>query len=184
MDLFRSQLPAGLGINASGVISGMVTATSGAYSVKITAADGQGGSQPDLYLAHLDVVADQSGHAKHADGDAVSLPLKASGWPSGPGLDLWGDWLAKSLTINSITGVISGTVTDAANSYPVTVSASDGLGASVSQSVSTWVVLTLSLANPGTQNNADGDAVSLTVQARNLPSGDSWSYAATGLPPA
>jgi Bacterial Ig-like domain (group 3)/Putative Ig domain len=38
------------------------------------------------------------------------------------------------------------------------------------------------VVNPGTQNNAVGDTVSLQVQASGLPSGDSWTYSATGLP--
>ncbi|HEV7999654.1 MAG TPA: hypothetical protein VGP63_07230, partial [Planctomycetaceae bacterium] len=38
------------------------------------------------------------------------------------------------------------------------------------------------VVNPGTQNNAVGDTVSLQVQASGLASGDSWTYSATGLP--
>jgi len=38
------------------------------------------------------------------------------------------------------------------------------------------------VTNPGTQNNAVGDNVSLQIQANGLPPGDSWTYSATGLP--
>ena len=39
------------------------------------------------------------------------------------------------------------------------------------------------MTNPGTQNSAAGDNVSLQIQASSLPPGDTWTYAATGLPP-
>ncbi len=38
------------------------------------------------------------------------------------------------------------------------------------------------VVNPGTQNNAVGDAVSLQIQASGLSPGYSWTYSATGLP--
>ena len=41
---------------------------------------------------------------------------------------------------------------------------------------------TLSVTNPGTHNGAVGDSVTLQIQSGGLPSGDSWTYAATGLP--
>ena len=41
---------------------------------------------------------------------------------------------------------------------------------------------TLSVTNPGTYNGAVGDSVALPIQSGGLPSGDSWTYAATGLP--
>lgn len=40
----------------------------------------------------------------------------------------------------------------------------------------------LAVANPGTQYSAVGNSVSLQVQASGLPSGDSWTYSASGLP--
>ena len=40
----------------------------------------------------------------------------------------------------------------------------------------------LTETNPGTQNNAVGDVVSLQPQDSGLPTGDSWHYSATGLP--
>ncbi len=38
------------------------------------------------------------------------------------------------------------------------------------------------MTNPGTHNGAVGDGVALPIQSGGLPSGDSWTYAATGLP--
>ena len=55
------------------------------------------------------------------------------------------------------SGLISGTITGSANAYSVSVTASDGQGASASQSF-TWNVSTLSVTNPGTQNSAVGDS--------------------------
>ena len=72
-------------------------------------------------------------------------------------------------------------ISGAPGAYAVSVTASDGQGASASQSF-TWSVSTLSVTNPGTHNGAVGDGVSLQIQSGGLPSGDSWTYAATGLP--
>jgi hypothetical protein len=89
--------------------------------------------------------------------------------------------LPAGLTINKTTGVISGKVTGAAQAYSATVTATDSKGGGASTSF-TWNVSVLSLTNPGTQNSAVGDAVSLATSASGLPSGDTWTYSATGLP--
>ncbi len=46
----------------------------------------------------------------------------------------------------------------------------------------TLPVYAVSVTNPGTQNNAVGDAVSLQISVIGLPSGNLLSFAATGLP--
>ena len=51
--------------------------------------------------------------------------------------------------------------------------------AAVSSSAQVTVV---SVTNPGTQNSTVDQAVSLPIQASGLPTGATWSYAATGLP--
>ena len=90
--------------------------------------------------------------------------------------------IATPSPINASSGIISGIITGTANVYSSTVTVADGHGASFSQSF-TWTVTVLSLTNPGTQNDAVGDKMSLsTISASGLPSGDTWSYAATGLP--
>src|SRR5262249_3015470 len=79
-----------------------------------------------------------------------------------------------------ITGKITGAVTG--SPYTVQVTASDGLGDSASANF-TWNVSVLSLTNPGTQTSpAAGTITPLTIAAGGLPSGDPWTFGATGLP--
>ena len=176
-------LPASLSINSgTGLISGTVTDTAKAYTVMVSASDGQGASASQSFTWNVSTLSvTNPGTQNNADGDSVSLPILASGLPSGDTWSYSATGLPASLTINTGTGVISGTVTDAAKAYTVMVTASDGQGASASQTF-TWNVSTLSVANPGTQNSADGDTVSLAIQASGLPTGDTWAYSATGLP--
>jgi hypothetical protein len=121
------------------------------------------------------------GTQNNAVGDTVSLQVQASGLASGDSWTYSATGLPSGLFITASTGVIAGTVTGSANTYSVTVTATDGSKTSASQSF-TWNVSTLSETNPGVQDNAVGDVVSLQVQAGGLPAGDSWVFSAFGLP--
>ncbi len=121
------------------------------------------------------------GTENSAVGDTISLQVQASGLASGDSWTFSATGLPSGLSINPGTGQITGTITGSTTSYSASVTAADGTKASASQSF-TWNVSTLSETNPGTQNSAVGDSVSLQIQDTGLPSGDSWSYSATGLP--
>src|SRR5438270_9311740 len=89
----------------------------------------------------------------------------------------------EELSLNSSTGLISGTLNAAAHGsspYQVTITASDG-SHSASQSFVWTVTPRVALVNPGNQANAIGDSVSLALQASTV--GGTLSYSATGLPP-
>ena len=116
-----------------------------------------------------------------AVGDSVALPIESGGLPGGDSWTYAASGLPSGLSINTSSGQIGGTITGSANAYSVSVTASDGEGASASQSF-TWNVSTLSVTNPGTQNGAVGDSVALPIESGGLPGGDSWTYAASGLP--
>ena len=98
--------------------------------------------------------------------------------------------LPSSLSIDSVTGEISGNLTAADSSiappYSVTVTVTDLSGAQDSASFD-WIVNTIpTITSPGDQLSNLGDAlVSLPIAASDLDigSGDTLSYAATGLPP-
>ena len=109
------------------------------------------------------------------------LPIESGGLPSGDSWTYAATGLPSGLSINTSSGQIGGTITGSANTYSISITASDGQGAAPGQSF-TWNVSTLSVTNPGTQNGAVGDSVALPIQSGGLPSGDSWTYAATGLP--
>jgi hypothetical protein len=100
-----------------------------------------------------------------------SLSYKASGLPAG-------------LSINSTTGVISGT-TKTAGTSSVTVTGTDSTGPSGSATF-TWNIGTTSntvtVTNPGSQTGTVGTAASLQIAATDSASGQALTYSATGLP--
>ena len=138
------------------------------------------GDTSTVFYEYIPVVTNP-GTQNNAVGDSVSLQVQANGLPPGDAWTFSATGLPSGLSINSSTGQITGTITGAAGSYTASVTAADGTKASAGQSF-TWNVSSLSETNPGTQTNAVGDSPSLHIQAGGLPSGDSWTYSATGLP--
>jgi hypothetical protein len=128
------------------------------------------------------------GNQTNAEGAAVSLQLQATS-PNGYTLTYDAVELPVGLSLNTSTGLISGTVDYAAaedfnGSYSAVVSVTDGHGGSASQAF-TWTVTNTDRApvvtNPGNQSNAQGDVVSLQLSASD-PDNDQLTYDATGLP--
>ena len=118
-------------------------------------------------------------------GTAASLQIQASDSASGQTLTYSATGLPAGLSVNSSTGLISGTPTTAGTST-VTVTATDTTGASGSASFS-WTVNpaggnTVTVTNPGSQTSTVGTAVSLQMQASDSASGQTLTYAASGLP--
>ena len=90
------------------------------------------------------------------------------------------------LTINSTTGVISGTISataDIGSPYLSTVTATDDVTSDSDAQGFKWVIRqpTVSLTNPGAESNYDADTVSLPIVASDS-GGNGLSYSATGLP--
>jgi hypothetical protein len=186
-----TNLPGGLSLNAStGLISGTLSSTSaGTYSLTATVADAvlstsQSFSWTVTNLNHaptLAVVANQTS----AENSAISLQLAGS--------DADGDTLAYNatnlpagLSINTATGLISGTLTfTSAGSYVVTATVSDGSLSTASRTF-TWTVTNVNraptLAQPTNQTSAENATISLQL-AGSDPDGNALSYSATGLPP-
>jgi Putative Ig domain/PLD-like domain len=100
-----------------------------------------------------------------------TLTYSASGLPTG-------------LSINSTTGVISGTATKA-GTYTVTVTGKDSTGPTGSATY-TWNVgtatNTVTVTNPGSQTGTVGTAASLQISASDSASGQTLTYSASGLP--
>jgi hypothetical protein len=100
-----------------------------------------------------------------------TLTYSASGLPTG-------------LSINSTTGVISGTATKA-GTYTVTVTGKDSTGPTGSATY-TWNVgtatNTVTVTNPGSQTGIVGTAASLQISASDSASGQTLTYSASGLP--
>jgi hypothetical protein len=118
-------------------------------------------------------------------GTAASLQISATDSASGQTLTYSATGLPAGLSINSSTGLISGTPTTAAT-YSVTVKATDTTGASGSASF-TWTINpatgnVVTVTNPGSQTGTVGTAVSLQISASDSASGQTLTYSATGLP--
>ncbi|HVS40443.1 MAG TPA: putative Ig domain-containing protein, partial [Gemmataceae bacterium] len=178
-----SGLPDGLTVNpTTGLISGVIAADAGGnHAVTVTAAaDTLSDSQSftwDVSHVFITPLPDQS----NIDGDAIAVPVSA--WTeSGQSLSYGATGLPPGVSINSTSGVISGSIgaTDSSSGpYAVTITASDATD-SASTSL-TWNVSHLSVTNPGDQINAEGDAVSLQVNAADNAA-DMLLFSAAGLP--
>jgi hypothetical protein len=179
-------LPPGLSLNtATGAVSGTVANTADTnspYSVTVTATDGtNSGSQTFNWIVNPRLTLAAPTDQSNAAGDVVSLTVSASDAGSGT-VTYSATGLPSGLSINSSTGPISGTIATGADTnspYSVTVTASDG-SASTSSTFN-WTVAHVFLANPGSQNSVDGDAVSLALQGHDADGGG-VTYSATGLP--
>jgi phosphatidylserine/phosphatidylglycerophosphate/cardiolipin synthase-like enzyme len=163
-----SGLPAGLSISSStGLISGTPTA-SGSASVTVTATDSTGASGSTSFTWTVSattggntVTVTNPGSETGTVGTSASLQISASDSASGQTLTYSASGLPAGLSINSSTGLISGTPTTA-GSDAVTVTATDTTGAAGSVSF-TWTISSGSgggcssaqlLGNPGFENGS------------------------------
>jgi hypothetical protein len=191
-----TDLPLGLSINSStGLISGTPTATGqGSYTTTVTVNDGSGASSVNFdwtigpagsgNTVTVTPIANQTTTV----GTAVSLQVQATDSAAGQTLSYTQSGLPAGLTINSSTGLISGTPTTATTTpASVTVTATDTTGAHGSASF-TWTINPVSTGNTVTvspianQTTTVGTAVSLQVQATDSAAGQTLSYTQSGLP--
>ncbi|WIM95225.1 putative Ig domain-containing protein [Actinoplanes oblitus] len=173
-------LPAGLTINAStGAISGTPT-TAGVYTTKVTATDAAkipGSATFTWDVAAAAPAVTSPGTQQATIGAATNLPLAATG---GTAPYTWAaTGLPAGLTINTTTGVVSGTPTTAATST-VAVSITDAVKRTASTSFSVVTAAAPTVANPGAQTGTAGTAASKTITASGGTTPYTW--AATGLP--
>src|SRR5437868_7085794 len=169
-------LPAGLSVNTStGLISGTPT-TAGTYSVTISATNssGTGSATLTLTIKPPPPVITSATTASGTVGIAFSYQITATNNPT----SFNATGLPGGLTVNTTTGVISGTPTTA-GTYSVTISATNSGGTGNA-------TLTLTIVNPPppvvtsplTASGQVGVAFSYQITATNNPA----SYNATGLP--
>jgi hypothetical protein len=192
-------LPTGVTIDSStGVISGTPTnAAVGTRNITVTANDGKGGSVSDVFALTVintndaPVVASAIANKTATEDVAFTLNIKPnfSDPDVGNVLTFFASGLPDGLSLNSTTGVISGSPTNAAvGTHTVTVIADDGNGETVSTSFDIQVgnandapVVATPLADrTATEDNAFSIDVSGNFTDPDV--GNTLSFAATGLP--
>ena len=181
-----SGLPTGLSINSStGAISGTAS-TGGTWHTTATASNGTySDSVAFSWTISSTINITDPGTQNNKIGDTVSLTISATDTSSGT-LSYSASGLPTGLSINSSTGVISGTVSTSASTaapYSSTVTVSDGTHSAVD--TFSWYISaagSVSLTNPGSQTNAVGDDVYLSLQASDS-SGGTLLYTSNSLPP-
>ncbi len=159
-------------------------------TVIVTVDDGESGTDEETLTwtvetnsdPTLDVVVDQVSD----EGDVVLLAVVGSD-PDDDVLAFGASGLPDGLSIDPVTGEISGTITQTAavaGPYAVTVTVDDGRGGTASVGF-TWVVNAVNVdpvLDPiGDQVSDEGQTISLFVTASDVD-GDVLRYAATGLP--
>src|SRR6266487_4641130 len=169
-------LPAGLTVNTNtGLISGTPTAA-GTYSVTISAtnANGTGTATLTLTINAPPPVITSPGTATGTVGVAFCYQITATNNPTSYGAS----GLPPGLTVNTATGLISGSPTTA-GTYPVTISASNSGGTGTATLVITINTPPPVITSPGTATGTVGVAFSYQITATNNPT----SYGASSLPP-
>jgi hypothetical protein len=133
----------------------------------------------------IDPIADQT----NAEGESVSLQVVASDANMGDVLTYSASNLPSGLSIDSGSGEIQGSIdyqAAASSPYSVTVTVTDdGNPPLSSQEQFSWTVANTNrppeVIDPGDQSSAEGEGISLPIQASD-PDGDGLSFSAAGLP--
>ncbi|HMF17532.1 MAG TPA: putative Ig domain-containing protein [Gemmataceae bacterium] len=194
-------LPPGLNIDSTtGLIAGTIAdnadaqVSGGVYSPVLTVT-GSAGTQASLtinWTVHpvVTVIPSQA-TLMNSVGAVLSTPLQLvfATDANGNGLTYAATGLPAGLSIDPSTGLVSGTITGAAGSYSVTVTASDATNSAFSASTTvTWIIISpspaVTVANLGTQSNQVGDTLTNSVQVVSASdaAGNAIVYTATGLP--
>ncbi len=127
-----TELPDGISINAgTGAITGTLSSTSaGSYTVEVNVSDGSLSDTQNFDWTVNNVnqppVVTNPGDQTSQQTDSVNLQINATD-ADGDTLSYSASGLPADLSIDSVTGLISGTVTDATGTYPVSVTVTDGI---------------------------------------------------------
>jgi DUF971 family protein len=185
-----TNLPPGLSINpTTGAITGTLTGQSaGSYTVQVTASDGTNTGSAQFTWMVKDVttpVVTAPANQTNNTGDTVSGVTVTATDADGDTLTFGASGLPAGLSINSTTGVISGTLTTAsAGIFTVTVTASDGFN--TGSATFQWTVTNPAapvVTAPSDQTNNEGDTVNGVTVTATGGNGGTLTFGATRLPP-
>jgi hypothetical protein len=182
-------LPPGLALNPStGLISGKLTLSSaGTYTVSATVSDASLTNSKTFTWTVTNTnqppVLVQPANQTNARNVAVSVQLVATD-PDGNALTYSASGLPPTVSVNSSTGLISGTLSNTSTgSYTVTATASDG--SLTNSKTFTWTVTATAGApivnQPATKITVRNLAASLQIVASD-PGNKTLTYSAAGLP--
>ena len=168
-------LPAGLTVNTgSGLISGAPTGP-GTSSVTVSATNsgGTGGAPLTLTVNAVPPVITSSATAGGTVASSFSYQITATNSPTSFGAT----GLPAGLTVNTVSGLISGTPAGVGTSS-VTVSATNSGGTGSGPLTLTVTAMSPVITSSGTASGTVGTAFSYQITATNTPT----SFGATGLP--
>jgi serine protease len=172
-----------------------LTTATGTFAMQTTWANDGGGGTGACEASHPfvgnTVTVTSPGSQTGTAGTAVSLQISASDSASGQTLTYSASGLPPGLSINSSSGLISGT-SFTAGTYNATATATDTSGAAGSASFTLTInsstintnplFRTVTVTSPGSQTGTVGTAVSLQISASDSASGQTLTYSASGLP--
>jgi uncharacterized repeat protein (TIGR03803 family) len=174
-----SQLPNGLSVNASGLISGTVSSP-GPYPIILTALNSFGTSSPvtlNLTVTTPIPVITSSTTASGTGGQPFSYTITASNSPTSYSASGY----PSELSFNSASGVLSGTLSPSdQGNYSITLTATNAGGTSqpVTLSLTVNAEPVPVITSPTMASGNAGQSFSYTIIASNSPT----SYSASGYP--
>jgi hypothetical protein len=184
-DFSAAGLPPGLSINPStGVISGTTGSTIASYSVTVSDTDSAGATATVSFTWNVwnkITVASLSGDLLYW-GQSATMQIGASDSASGATLTYHATGLPAGMSINSSTGLISGTPT-AVGRGAISATVTDGTGSAGTGTFGWNVAGNVSFTIfPGSWTSAAGQTTNLTISATDTPP-EPLTYSASGLPP-
>jgi hypothetical protein len=177
-------LPAGIALNASsGVVSGTAT-TAGAYSFTVTATDANGLASSATYSGTIapPVAIVTPALPTPEAGQPYSQTVQTTGGTPPLTFALTGGALPAGLTLNTATGVISGTVT-AAGPYSFTITVTDANGKTSTVTYTGTVSEDLAITTITIPTPIIGQAYNQPVQTQGGVAPFTFSITAGALPP-
>ncbi|MBV9070854.1 MAG: S-layer family protein [Acidobacteria bacterium] len=180
-----STLPTGVTLSTAGVLQGTPT-QGGSFPITVTATDSNGctgvSSGYTLTITCPVITVTNPGVSSGTSGVAFSQTFTQAG---GQGTITWSETgpLPAGITLNSATGVLSGT-TNAAGSFPITVTATDQNGCTGTGPTYTLVIncQTITVTNPGVNTGTVDAPFSQTFTKTGILGTVTWSE--TGALPA
>jgi hypothetical protein len=163
-------LPSGVTLNATtGALSGTAAAT-GTFPITITATNGVGtdATQSFTLVVNQPPAITSITTATFTVGTAGSFTMTATGYPA-PTFSETGA-LPSGVTLNATTGVLGGTpAAGTGNSYPITITATNGVGADATQGFTLTVNEAPAITSPNATGFTVNTAGSFTVTATGYP---------------